>query len=147
MQDNITSEAHITAAREAIENLVSEYETLDTRMTVIARGRRATAAERLSATSFTTVSEDLDPYNMDDLSDQLAGETLEWSLFVTDLLVTAMLDFRETAEEHRLRPEGYRDRLRSMLLDIWLMALEELQKTGDDDQEHGDAGYRDDLAA
>ncbi|MEO3931405.1 hypothetical protein WMO79_01140 [Micrococcaceae bacterium Sec7.4] len=135
---DITSEAHINAAREAIKNLVSEYETLDARTTIPAQGRRTTAMERLCAVSFSTVTDDLDPYNMDDLDEGLAQGTLEWSLFVTDLMVTAMLDFREKAAEHHHRPEDYRDRLRAMLLDIWLMALEELKKTGDTDEEPGE---------
>jgi hypothetical protein len=143
---DITSEAHINAAREAIRNLVSEYETLDGRMTLPARGRRATATEQLSSVTFTTVTEDLAPFGIDEPNDQVAAETLEWSLFITDLMVTAMLDFREKAAEHHHLPEDYRDRLQDVLLDIWLMALEELKKGGDSDeadardQEPGDAG-------
>jgi hypothetical protein len=140
----ITSEAHINAAREAIRNLVSEYETLDARATVPAQGRRALAMERLGAVTFSTVTDDHDPYGLCDLNEQLAQETLEWSLFVTDLMVTAMLDFREKARKHHHLRESYRDRLRDTLLDIWLMALEELQKGGDSDedtdQEPGNAG-------
>jgi hypothetical protein len=154
MSNEITSAAHINAITAAIAALVSEYETLDGRVTSPAQTRRATALERVSATTFTTVTEDLDPYNMDDLSDQLAEETLDWSLFVTDLMVTAMLDFREKAGEHGHRPERYRDRLQGMLLDIWLMALEELKRDPDADEtvnDEGeadpDAGERGDLAA
>jgi hypothetical protein len=144
----ITSEAHINAAIDAITNLVSEYETLDGRMAVAAHGRRAMAMERLSSVTFSTVTDDIDPYDLCDLNEQLVQETLEWSLFVTDLMVTAMLDFREKAAEHHHLRESYRGRLRDMLLDIWLMALEELQKGGDSDQdpgqEPGDAGDADD---
>lgn len=144
MNSEITSEAHINAAKEAIAALVSEYETLDGRMAVPAQGRRAIAMERLCTVTFTTVTDDLAPYGIDDLNEQVAEETLEWSLFVTDLMVTAMLDFREEAGEHQHQPENYRDRLRVMLLDIWLMALEELKRDGDSDrdtvQEPGNAG-------
>lgn len=144
MTANITSADHINAAIEAIAHLVSEYETLDGKVDVAAQGRRATAMERLCAVTFTTVTDDLDPYNMGDLNEQLAQETLEWSLFATDLMVTAMLDFREKAREHHHRPEGYQVRLRDTLLDIWIIALEELKRDPDagevPDQEPGAAG-------
>lgn len=130
---DITSDAHITAITTAIAALVSEYETLHGRMALPAQGRRATAMERLCAVSFSTVTDDLDPYNMDDLDEGLAQATLEWSLFITNLMVTAMLDFREKAAEHHYLPEIYRSRLQGMLLEIWLTALEELKKEGDSD--------------
>jgi hypothetical protein len=148
--NDITSDAHINAAQEAITALVSEYETLDGRMAVPAQGRRAIAMERLCAVTFGTVTDDLDTYGIDDLDEKLAQETLECSLFITDLMVTAMLDFREKARKHHHLPESYRDRLQDLLLDIWLMALEELKKDGDSDQdqdpgqEPGDAGDADD---
>jgi hypothetical protein len=147
---DITSEAHINAAIEAITALVSEYETLDGRMAVPAQGRRAMAMERLCAVTFSTVTADLlDPYGFDDLSANVAEATLEYSLFVSDLLATAMLDFREKAALHGHRPENYRDRLHRMLLDIWGIALEELKKDGDSDQGQdpgnaGEAGDADD---
>lgn len=146
MTANITSADHINAAIEAIAHLVSEYETLDGKVDVAAQGRRATAMERLCAVTFTTVTDDLDPYGLDDLNDQLAQETLEWSLFATDLMVAAMLDFREKARERHHRPERYQHRLRDTLLDIWVSALEELKKTGDDG-EIDDAGEWGNLAA
>ncbi|MCB5280322.1 hypothetical protein [Arthrobacter sp. ES1] len=138
MTENITSVAHINAITAAITHLVDEYEILDGRMAVPAQGRRATAMERVCAVTFSTVTDDLDPYGRDDLNEQLAQETLEWSIFVTDLMVTSMLDFREKAAEHHHRPGSYRDRLISTLLEIWIIALEELKKDPDEDQ--GDEG-------
>lgn len=43
-------------------------------------------------------------------------------------MATAMLDFREQAALHGHRPESYRERLLGTLLEIWLIALDELRK-------------------
>lgn len=144
----ITSAAHIDAITKAITALVDEYETLNDRMTRPAAGRRTTAMEQVCGVTFNVVTADLDPYNMDDLNEKLAEETLEWSLFVTDLITTAMLDSREKAAAFGQCFDDYRDRLVGNLLEIWLTGLEELKRDpdevdpgeGSDQPDAGDAG-------
>ena len=128
----ITSAAHIDAITEAITALFDEYEVLAGRMTLPARGRRTTAMERVSGLTFSVVTADLDPYGTDDLNEDLAEETLAWSLFITDVMTTAMLDSREWAAARNLDPEDYRNRLIGNLRSIWLNGLEELMRDPDE---------------
>lgn len=137
----ITSDAHINAVREAIAFLVDEYETLDGRAAVPAPGRRALAMDRVSAVTFRAVTDYLDAYDLDSGSNGLLVEgTLEWSLFVTDLMVTAMLDFREKPALRGHRSDDCRTRLQDMLLRVWVIAMDELDKDPHDETTTGDSG-------
>lgn len=136
----ITSAAHIDAITRAITALVDEYEVLDGRVTPPSVGRRTAAMEQVCGVTFDVVTADLDPYAMDDPNDQLAEETLAWSLFITDVMTTALLDSREWAAALSQRFEDYRDRLIANLLEIWLAGLEELKR----DPDEADPGAGDD---
>lgn len=125
-------EAGITAA---VAGLIGDYEALERRMTLPAQGRRAFAMERLAAACFAATNEYLDPYGLDCLNERAAGEVLGFSLFVADLMVTAMLDFRERADRAGIPAESSRRRLHGLLLDVWHSALEELEASEDDDDQ------------
>lgn len=110
----------------AVTGLVSEYELLDGSLTAGAGRRRAIAMERITAALFARIDAELDPYHLDELNEHVAEANLDYSVFVSDLLTTAMLDFRQKAARHGHHPEGYRDQLRNMLLEIAEMTIKEL---------------------
>lgn len=115
----------------AVTGLVNEYELLDGSLAASAGRRRAIAMERTTAALFVRIDAELDPYHEDELNEDVAEANLDYSNFVSDLLTTAMLDFREKAVQHGHHPETYRDRLTSMLLDICEMSIKELMDRAD----------------
>lgn len=121
----------MTTIDTAIDTLISEYELLEGRVSLSAGSRRSFAMEQVTAAMFNTVTGDLDPYGIDDLDEVVAGETLRFVHFVSDTLVTSMLDFRDLLAAHGYRPEDHTARLRRLLLGIWSDARDELWKYGE----------------
>lgn len=110
----------------AVTHLISEYDVLDGQVSRQAPVRRALAMEQVTAAVFRRLNAELDPFAWDDIDEDVAGETLGYCLYVSDLLTAAMLDFREKAALHHHRPENYADRLRVLLLEIIEIAVREL---------------------
>lgn len=131
MNTEITSADHVSTIKSAIENLVKEYAHLHGRMTMTARSRRIRAMEQVTAATFAIVTEDLDPCNEDNLSDQLAEETLQCSLFSTDHLVSVLLDIDGAMRSQGPLADDHEDWAVGFLLETWLMFLEQLKATGD----------------
>ena len=131
MNTGITSDMHVSTIKSAIENVVKEYNHLDGRVTMAARGRRIQAMDNLTATTFAIINDDLDPYNEDNLSAQLAEEVLQSSRFSTDLLVSVLLDIDGTMRAQGPLAEDHEAWIVGHLLGTWLMFLEQLKATGD----------------
>lgn len=121
----------------AVTNLISEYDSLDGQVSRQAPARRALAMEQVTAAVFSRLDAELDPWGWDDIDEDIAGETLGYSLHISDLLTAAMLDFRAGTQLHRCRPENRLDRLRVLLLEIIDIAVQELMG-GVDQGETGD---------
>jgi len=131
MTTEITSDKHVSTIKSAIEHVVKEYIHLHGRMTMAARGRRIQAMDNLTATTFAIINDDLDPYNEDNLSAQLAEEVLQSSRFSTDLLVSVLLDIDGTMRAQGPLAEDHEAWIVGHLLGTWLMFLEQLKATGD----------------
>lgn len=134
MNTEITSAEHVNTIKSAIENLVKEYTHLHGRMTKAACSRRTQAMDRLTATTFAIINDDLDAFNEDNLSPQLAEEVLECSRFSTDLLASVLLDIDGTMRSQGPLDDGHEPWTVRFLLETWLMFLEQLKATGDDDE-------------
>lgn len=110
----------------AVDNLISEYDTLDGQRIVQAPARRALAMEKVTASVFGLLNSRMDPWHWDDVDEDIAAELLGYAVFISDLLTVALLDYRERAALHKVLPEKYTDRLRTLLLDIISIAVQEL---------------------